>query len=75
MWGRRIILRQQQLIVENQALDLSTEQSESLLAIFQVSQRIFEEHFAALLKSRDKSERGVATSLLPADPDDRIYIS
>ena len=50
--GRRIILRQRQLIAKEQALGLSTEQSESLLATFEASQVIFEEHFAALIKER-----------------------
>ena len=48
--GRRILERQRQIIAQKKAADLDTGSSEQLLAQFEISQKLFEEDLASLLR-------------------------
>jgi len=51
--GRRIVLRQHQIIARKRKLGLATDSAKSLLTTFEASQAMFEEHLRALLDEQD----------------------
>jgi len=50
--GRRIVERQEKLIVTKRAAHLDTSSAEQLLTVFLITQKIFEDDLARLIKTK-----------------------